>query len=1285
MKAKKALAVLTSLALLAGMVPALTLTFTPKAQAYSSYTKAHSTEYSYASGTQFIYQLGLYYSSSSDADAEQHILDAGFTPFGVDFNVNAGGKYIHAGYKSTTDPAQAVKALRIWHASNDPTSTSSFINGSTCAFYQVGSGASELTPDVMDGMVGLNKGNGGDSLELFVTQDYDAGPAITALSMANHETAATAQEILLNFGYTIATSFQAVTTPQDLNAGAGSGTDYNYIGYKSDCTTVDSDALRAAYQSAKAYYERGNTGTALSNALTAAANILADLNDGYTTYTQAQIDTAADSLTAVLPEIVLAYADYPAPTGTEYYYPAGTQFISQLALTASDANNSTAAQDLQRMGFTPFGRSFNANVAGSDVRGGYKTTTDPMQAATALRVWRGSGCPDIAVSEINGATCYFYQVGSGASALTPDTFGKINLNLGNSGDDLRLFVTDDSAAGLPITFFKMDNFIIQLTQYGYTVADSFHSPGTAQNLNSGTGSTGNFLGWKSAGFSAVDSSALRSIYAREKRRYEIYGFSRMLHALDQASAILDDLKDGYTTYTQAQIDAAAEALRSLYPDYVVFLSSFYDNEDWHIDFGGQNIQFEINHDDIAASREAAGPYQFYYEDDGRVGFYLSNDFIPDIYSIDDGYIFGSWMYPTPNALSDTGYDWHVAPEYITMTETERTFYAKETTPLPPPGVPDSITIAEFETQTAFGFHVGSCFNMNDGCFTERCKFSAEMYDGILTGVDGSATIPYTMTSNGEGATRKTDENTGQSYVTYGVKIGAFAPNDCECFINIDADAFANAAPGVYMGTLNWTWSDAKNSGGGEIPLTLTVSGLSAEERAEINSVIGLINAIGTVENTAACKAKIDDARDAYDALNEQQKAQVTNYATLTAAEAAYEAFSQIWVGAHSLTLDGDIGVNFYVDVPNATDRAFAVFTVDGKSVTVPIELSKYIEQNGLTLYKFTCDVAAAQIDTEITGVIHNGEIASDEFTYTVQDYLTEAQTTMADDEKFMALASSLATYGYYANELFGFNLAFTRHALFDDSGFANVKAASLAHYEAQIWDYDYGVTYVGSSLVLRTETAIKHYFKLPAGKTVDDFTFLLGDGNDAIVLTPKANGSFYYVEIPNIRSGDLGTAYTVKVVNDSGNENNFWTYSALSYVHKVLTKAEAFDAVDSAKLANVCKALTLYYQAADAYFCPQGYSFLLTDNLGWGVGYVYAWDADGNPLLGDYPGTQAETTTNDYGETQFIIRLPEDAVGCFVCNGFGAQTEEIADFNSYTGYWMDGRQDDIGHYYVTGY
>ena len=93
----------------------------------------------------------------------------------------------------------------------------------------------------------------------------------------------------------------------------------------------------------------------------------------------------------------------------------------------------------------------------------------------------------------------------------------------------------------------------------------------------------------------------------------------------------------------------------------------------------------------------------------------------------------------------------------------------------------------------------------------------------------------------------------------------------------------------------------------------------------------------------------------------------------------------------------------------------------------------------------------------------------------------------------------------------------------------------------------------------------------------------------------------------------------------------------------------------------------------------------LTDNFGWGSAYVYAWDADGNAIGGEWPGAaQAETTTNGYGETQFICHVPEGAVGVILSNGNGAQTEDITDF-THAGYWMDGSKNDLGHFLVTAW
>ena len=66
---------------------------------------------------------------------------------------------------------------------------------------------------------------------------------------------------------------------------------------------------------------------------------------------------------------------------------------------------------------------------------------------------------------------------------------------------------------------------------------------------------------------------------------------------------------------------------------------------------------------------------------------------------------------------------------------------------------------------------------------------------------------------------------------------------------------------------------------------VTVPGTADQMAAD--AAEALIDAIGTVEYTPACKAKIDAASTAYNDLSDAQKALVENYETLTAAESRY--------------------------------------------------------------------------------------------------------------------------------------------------------------------------------------------------------------------------------------------------------------------------------------------------------------------------------------------------------------------------------------------------------------
>ena len=63
------------------------------------------------------------------------------------------------------------------------------------------------------------------------------------------------------------------------------------------------------------------------------------------------------------------------------------------------------------------------------------------------------------------------------------------------------------------------------------------------------------------------------------------------------------------------------------------------------------------------------------------------------------------------------------------------------------------------------------------------------------------------------------------------------------------------------------------------------------DNTKIADVMKKISEIGTVENTAECKARIDAARGAYQALSYNERALISNYATLVNAEETYAALN----------------------------------------------------------------------------------------------------------------------------------------------------------------------------------------------------------------------------------------------------------------------------------------------------------------------------------------------------------------------------------------------------------
>ena len=89
-----------------------------------------------------------------------------------------------------------------------------------------------------------------------------------------------------------------------------------------------------------------------------------------------------------------------------------------------------------------------------------------------------------------------------------------------------------------------------------------------------------------------------------------------------------------------------------------------------------------------------------------------------------------------------------------------------------------------------------------------------------------------------------------------------------------------------------------------------------------------------------------------------------------------------------------------------------------------------------------------------------------------------------------------------------------------------------------------------------------------------------------------------------------------------------------------------------------------------------------TNNKGWNQVGVYAWDTNGNALLGDWPGTRlTNPTQNDFGEDVYVAEIPSNASNIIFNDNTanGAQTADI-DFDGQSKGYYPNTQDGSGHW-----
>jgi len=283
----------------------------------------------------------------------------------------------------------------------------------------------------------------------------------------------------------------------------------------------------------------------------------------------------------------------------------------------------------------------------------------------------------------------------------------------------------------------------------------------------------------------------------------------------------------------------------------------------------------------------------------------------------------------------------------------------------------------------------------------------------------------------------------------------------------------------------------------------------------------------------------------------------------------------------SITLKDNIDVNYYMEMSDSVFEhdAYLEFKIGGQTYKLNASDAAEVNENGKTLYKFSCPVNAAQMSDTIETRIVIDNKTEEEYSYSVKEYATELLSKSNEyPEETIKLVKALLNYGTAAQNFFKYNADKPANAILSDTD-KIVAVADFAAYKAVIKtdsanSQSNGLTYYGSSLICKSEMTVRHYFMVNEGCDINNykFSYVNAYGNEVSLTPKKASDGVYCVDINGIMARNLNSNYACKVTGKNKTCIFELDYGPFSYSQKVINSENS-----SEELKNLVNALYWYW------------------------------------------------------------------------------------------------------------